>query len=59
MKEFKAPVSEIVRFGQSDVIAASSCRCVDCQECPAGKDNCQCVDFTWSNQPYSTTEPGQ
>ena len=50
MKEFKAPVTEIVRFGQSDIISAS-CRCVDCPAgCPEGKDNCQCVDFAWTNQ---------
>lgn len=50
MKTFEAPKIEIIYFSKSDVIATSTCRCVDCTECPAGKDNCQCVDFSWSNQ---------
>ena len=49
MKQFEAPELQVIYFGMKDVIA-TSCRCVDCQECPAGKDNCQCVDFVWQNQ---------
>lgn len=51
MKKFAVPEIEVVRFVKNDIITASSCVCVDCPEgCPEGKDNCQCVDFTWANQ---------
>lgn len=51
MKKFMVPEVDVVRFNQKDVIATSLCTCVDCKEgCPEGKDNCQCVDFTFANQ---------
>lgn len=50
MKEFLVPEVEVIRFAQKDVIATSVCTCVDCQVCPEGKDNCQCVDFSFANQ---------
>jgi hypothetical protein len=51
MKTFKVPEVEVVYFGQKDVIATSSaCVCVDCQECPEGKDNCRCYDIPGSNE---------
>ena len=50
MKEFMVPKVEIIHFSPKDIIVTSPCVCVDCKECPAGKDNCQCVDFSWSNQ---------
>lgn len=48
MKEFEVPQFDVVYFMKNDIITAS-CKCVDCQECPSGKDNCQCVDFSWQN----------
>ena len=51
MKKFMVPEVEVVRFNQKDVIVASTCVCVDCPDgCPEGKNNCQCVDFTFANQ---------
>lgn len=49
MKEFEAPQFDVVHFKHNDIITAS-CKCVDCGECGEGKDNCQCVDFSWANQ---------
>lgn len=50
MKEFVIPDIEIIRINQKDIIVTSTCVCVDCTICPPGSNNCQCVDFVWSNQ---------
>ena len=44
MKSFEIPEIEIIYIGQKDIITASTCPCVDCTECPYGKDNCQYKD---------------
>lgn len=48
MKAFEIPDVTVVRFGRTDVIT-TSCTCVDCPECPEGKNDCQCVDYWSSN----------
>lgn len=51
MKEFIIPEMESVYFTRQDLIATSTCTCVDCQECPEGKDNCQCLSqCQWLSQ---------
>lgn len=49
MKVFNAPKAEIVIFGKDDVIATSTCTCVDCTVCPDGKNDCTCYDIPGSN----------
>lgn len=50
MKDFEIPELEVVRFEKKDIIVTSTCVCVDCKECPAGKNNCECNDFAYANQ---------
>lgn len=44
MKKFEIPMVEVVYFGQKDVITTSTCRCVDCDICPPGKNDCKYDD---------------
>lgn len=48
MKVFEIPEVQVVYFGDNDVIATSTCFCVDCPECPSGSNDCHCVD-SWSS----------
>lgn len=51
MNKFEIPELEIVYLGKNNVVATSqTCICVDCKECPEGKDNCPCYDFPGANQ---------
>lgn len=49
MKEFKVPLVDVVRFGQSDVMTSSTCDedvpCKPCPGCPPGSYDCSCYDF--------------
>lgn len=47
MKKFKVPEMKVVYFGKEDIVTAS-CGCVDCPECPEGKNDCPCVD-SWTS----------
>lgn len=44
MKKFLVPEVEVVFFGKQDIVA-TSCKCVDCAECPEGKNLCQCHSY--------------
>lgn len=44
MKKFETPMVEIVYFDQKDVIATSTCPCVECDICPEGKNSCPLHD---------------
>lgn len=47
MKMFAIPEAEIIRFVKKDVIATSTCKCVECTTCTSG-DDCECNDLCHS-----------
>lgn len=44
MKKFDIPTVEVVRLSAMDIIATSTCVCVDCTVCPPGSNDCKFYD---------------